>query len=203
MQRFTKADIHAIQSKRLYEGYTQLDQYTIDIRYFNGDSSGAFVRECVRKKPVAGVLPYDVHADTVLFVEQFRIGALQDACSPWLMEMVAGVVDHPDEDVQHVAHRELQEETGLVAHHLTCIHRYWVSPGASDEYVSLFLALVDQSDAQTFCGLKSEHEDIKVHKIPYNDAISWLKKGSINNSLTIIALQWLALHRDELRERYS
>jgi len=38
--------------------------------------------------------------------------------------------------------------------------------------------------------------------VPYEQARDWLDQGRIGNALTLIALQWLALHRDELRGRW-
>ena len=49
-------------------------------------------------------------------------------------------------------------------------------------------------------GIASEGEDIRVVPTPADEALRWVAEGKINNALTIIALQWLALNRDSLRK---
>jgi ADP-ribose pyrophosphatase len=36
-----------------------------------------------------------------------------------------------------------------------------------------------------------------------DDALDWLATGKIRTAPAIMALQWLALHRDELRDRWQ
>ena len=48
-------------------------------------------------------------------------------------------------------------------------------------------------------GLAAEHEDIKVDVVPYAEAMRRLEEGHFTNAISIIALQWLALHRDRVR----
>jgi len=51
------------------------------------------VRELVRAKHAAGILPYDPVRNEVVFVRQFRIGVWGSGEPPWLIESVAGVID--------------------------------------------------------------------------------------------------------------
>ena len=51
-------------------------------------------------------------------------------------------------------------------------------------------------------GLESESEDILVQAMSFADALALLSRDEIDNSAAVIALQWLALHRDELRSRW-
>jgi ADP-ribose pyrophosphatase len=52
-------------------------------------------------------------------------------------------------------------------------------------------------------GLAEEGEDIRVHVLPLEDALDAVKDGRINNAASIIALQWLALNRSEVRGLWS
>ena len=47
-----------------------------------------------------------------------------------------------------------------------------------------------------------EHEDIEVQLLSYDDAMAMLEDGQIDNAMSIIALQWLRLHRQELLDRW-
>jgi 8-oxo-dGTP diphosphatase len=59
------------------------------------------------------VLLHDPERHEFVLVEQLRIGLIDSAeDSPWVLELVAGMLDKP-EDMEAMAKREVQEETGL------------------------------------------------------------------------------------------
>lgn len=198
---YKKSDINIIQADSLYDGYNSLRNYTLNIKYFNGTTSPLFQRECLHRLPCVAVIPYDKSRDKIVLLEQFRVGALADASSPWLYEIVAGVNDKKGEAMADVAVRELMEESGLSPLELSFVMDYWVSPGASDEKVYLYWADVDSDKAQLYAGLHEEHEDIKVHVFALDEALDLLKSGKIANSLTIMSLQWLQLNRNNLKKK--
>ena len=76
------------------------------------------------------VLPYDPQRDRVVLIEQFRVGALGKVDNPWLIELVAGLIDK-DESPDEVARREAVEEAGLELADLWPVTRYFPSPGAA------------------------------------------------------------------------
>jgi len=199
MARNTIKDVEIINIDDLYSGHNCLNKYTLRIKYFDNSTSEVFQRESTIKPIVAGVLPYDVARDKVVLIEQFRIGSIADEVSPWLFEIVAGIVDKSGEDIAVMAKRELQEEAGLVSKDLKFIMQYWVSPGASNERLSLYWSDIDSDKASEFCGLRAEHEDIKVHVVTSEEAFALVRDGVICNSLTIIALQWLQLNKHNLK----
>ena len=51
-------------------------------------------------------------------------------------------------------------------------------------------------------GLQDEGEDILVHSVARADALQLLAQDRIPNGHTLIALQWLQIHGDALRERW-
>ena len=55
---------------------------------------------------------YDPNLDSVLLIEQFRVGALSHP-NPWQLEIVAGLVDGHGESLEDVAKREVLEEAGV------------------------------------------------------------------------------------------
>ncbi|MCK4608779.1 MAG: NUDIX domain-containing protein, partial [Gammaproteobacteria bacterium] len=135
----------------------------------------------------------DPKLDKVVLIEQFRIGAIEDKNSPWLLELVAGLLDK-DKTKQQTSILEAKEEAGLEVNELIPIYEYWSSPGASSEFVSLYCALVDASKAHGIHGLEHENEDIYVHVLDRKEAFAAVESGRINNSLAIIGLQWLELN---------
>lgn len=197
MKVIHRKDIDILQHKILYQGHFCLEQYKLRFRLFAGDWSQVITRELFARGTSVAVLPYDPKRDQVVLIEQFRIGAIASNQSPWLQEIIAGVVEL-NETEEAVAIREAQEEAGLKLLDLQPICKYWVSPGATSEQISLFYATVDSSQASGIHGLIDEGEDIKVNVLPAQDAFAAVKSGAINNAPSIIALQWLQLHRNIL-----
>jgi len=148
------------------------------------------------------VLPYDPQRDEVVLIEQFRVGAMGKSASPWLLELVAGLID-TDEQPEQVALREAVEEANLALTALWPITQYFPSPGGSDERVYLYLGRCNSLGAGGVHGLAEEGEDIRVHVLSLDAALDAVKDGRINNAASIIALQWLALNRAEVRGLWS
>ena len=135
-------------------------------------------------------------------LEQFRVGAIRGGDSPWMLELVAGVVESGETDAD-VAHRETVEESGLALTALEPIGSFFPSPGGCSEQVRLFLGRVDAESAGGLHGCEHEGEDILVHRLPRDDVMAMLDEGRINNGHTLIALQWLRIHGEALRERWT
>ena len=182
----------------LFEKYFRLDEFHLSHELFGGGSSPVFTREVFERGSVVAVLPYDPRRGKVVLIEQFRVGALEEAENPWLIECVAGVIED-GEDEESVALRECVEEAGCTIERLEVISRYYVSPGGSSEHCSLFCGLVDSDGVGGIHGLPHEHEDIRVLVVDAGEAYAWLREGRIRSSATIIALQWLELNESRLR----
>jgi ADP-ribose pyrophosphatase len=118
-----------------------------------------------------------------------------------MTEIVAGLVEL-GEEAEAVARREAVEEAGATLGEVVALPHYVVSPGCSDETVRLFCARVDSRGLGGVHGLADEHEDIRVVVMPVEEALARCADGRIANSLTLIALYWLALHRDALDRRW-
>jgi ADP-ribose pyrophosphatase len=138
----------------------------------------------------------------VVLVEQFRIGALEAPGDPWLLEIVAGVIDKPDETPEDVVRREAVEEANCYIQDIVHICDYFVSPGGTSERISLFCGKVDAVGVGGVCGLEEEAEDIRVTVMPFPEAIAQLQAGNIKSAAPIIALQWLQLNHDQLRVQW-
>jgi ADP-ribose diphosphatase len=101
-----------------------------------------------------------------------------------------------------VARREAAEEAGLELLDLVPACTYFASPGGSTETCRVFIGRVDAANAGGVFGKADEGEDIKVHVLSLETALEAICNGRIQAATTIIALQWLALHRAELEERW-
>lgn len=190
--------VEMLERESCFKGFYKLDRLHLRHRQFSGEMGPLIRRELFVRHDAVCVLPYDPQRDAVVLIEQFRVGALDKAENPWLLELVAGLIDK-DEQPEEVAHREAQEEADLILGPLWPVTRYFPSPGGSDELVHLFVGRCDSEGAGGVHGLPEEGEDIRVHVISFADAMQAVRDGRINNAASIIALQWLALNRDEVR----
>ncbi|ROM77667.1 ADP-ribose diphosphatase [Pseudomonas brassicacearum] len=198
----TPSTVDIVKRESCYQGFYKLDRVLLRHELFAGGMSREISRELFVRHDAVCVLPYDPQRDEVVLIEQFRVGAIGKTVNPWLVELVAGLIDK-DEQPEEVAHREAQEEAGLVFAALWPMTKYFPSPGGSDEFVHLYLGRCDSTGAGGLHGLVEEAEDIRVKTWAFEDALQAVRDGRICNAASIIALQWLALNRDEVRGLWS
>jgi ADP-ribose pyrophosphatase len=185
-----------------YDGHFKIIRYRLRHRLFAGGMSRELTREVFERGHAVAVLPFDPARNQVVLVEQFRIGTLGVVDEPWLLEPVAGIIES-GESALDVARREAAEEAGLELLELVPACTYFASPGGSTETCRVFIGRVDAAGAGGIHGLADEGEDIRVHVVDLDTALEGLCGGGIHAATTVIALQWLALHRAELQERWK
>ena len=195
--KYDQNDVEILNKKPLYKGFFECNLYTLRHKLFAGGWSPEIKREFFERGHAAVLLPYDVKNDTVVLIEQFRLGAVAADKSPWLLELVAGMIEQ-GEVAEDVAKREALEEAGLTVKTCQFMLNYLVSPGGTTEQIDLFIADIDSSNVGGLYGLERENEDIRVHVVARETAYQWVKEGKIYNGATIIALQWLELNKDNL-----
>jgi ADP-ribose pyrophosphatase len=101
------------------------------------------------------------------------------------IEFPAGKID-AGEDALTTAHRELQEETGLIAksiEHLTTIHPVI---GYSNEHIEIYLA---KGLTQTTAKL-DEEEFVDVFEIAFEEAMELMWQSKITDVKTMVGLFW-------------
>lgn len=196
-----KQEVEIIEKTICYEGFFRIERYRLRHRLFSGDWSRPMTRELFERGHAAAVLPYDPVRDEVVLIEQFRIGAMHTLNGPWLLEIVAGIIE-ANEAAEEVVKRESMEEADCVITDLIPLYDYLVSPGGTTEQTALFCGRVDATYAEGVHGATEEGEDIKVHVVSLQAAIRLLESDKITSASAIIALQWLALHRDRVRARW-
>ena len=194
-------DWEILEHKTLFQRFFRLDEYRLKYQTFGGDHY-TVVREVFERGDAVAVLPYDPVRDEIVLIEQFRVGAIRTQQQPWLLELIAGVIE-PGETPAAVAQREAMEEAGCKISELHLIHRYLVSPGGSTEQVSLYIAKTSTEHMGGIYGLAEEQEDIKVHIVSREQAIALLEQQRIANGVTIIGLQWLALNHQQLQAQWQ
>ena len=199
---FAKNDVEIIARETLYSGFFSMDLYRFRHRLFNGEMSGEIRREIFERGHAAVLLPFDPVRDEVVLVEQIRIAAYDVSKSPWLLEMVAGMIEE-GETVEDVARREALEEAGLVVGRTKPVLSYLASPGGTSERLSIMVGEVDATTAEGIHGLADENEDIRVHVVSREQAYQWVEEGKIDNAASVIALQWLQLHYQTLRNEWK
>ncbi|MDY1039185.1 ADP-ribose diphosphatase [Lelliottia sp. CFBP8978] len=199
---FTQNDVEIIARETLYSGFFSLELYRFRHRLFNGEMSGEVRREIFERGHAAVLLPFDPVRDEVVLIEQVRIAALDTSETPWLLEMVAGMIE-AGETPEDVARREAQEEAGLMVGRTKPVLSYLASPGGTTERSSILVGEVDATTAKGIHGLADENEDIRVHVVSREQAYQWVNEGKIDNAASVIALQWLQLHYQDLRKEWA
>ena len=198
----SRDDVEVLDRATLYEGAYRLERLRLRARTYDGEWGPEVVREVFDRGHSAAVLLYDPGRDAVVLIEQFRAGPYAAGDSPWVLEIVAGVIED-GETPEDVARRETLEETGLAA---TALHRlggYYTSPGSVSEFLHLFAASVDSARAGGVYGLQHEGEDIRVAAMPVSEALAALEAGRVRTGPAFAALSWLSGHRDELRRAFA
>ncbi len=199
--RFGAQDVKILEDERVYDGHFKVRRLTLSHKRFAGGWSEPIMREIFDRGDAVGVLPYDPDSDSLVMVEQFRPGAVRGTDSPWMLELIAGVVEEGESD-EDVIHREAMEEAGCEFSELVPIATVFPSAGACTEQVRLFCGRVESAAIGGLKGLEEEGEDILVHAVPRTDAMQLLAEDRIPNGHTLIALLWLKSHAAELRERW-
>ena len=190
---------------RAYNGFLKIDQYSL--QYPGNDT--VLSREVMQRGQAACVLVYDPRADTVLLVEEFRIGnhaagfTGENARS---MGPVAGMIE-PGQSPLDTAIREAIEEANVTLAANTPIFgplSTFVSPGGTSEIIHHFVALADLSNVQdgdTF-GLpeEGEHTTVRVVKRATLSLLHTLAGAQVPpNGLMITCLAYLEALRNQKR----
>lgn len=188
----------------LYKGFFSYLQLEVIHSLYSKDNkneqefSELLNREVMSRGDAVAVLLFNLELQEILFVEQFRAGAMvsinqnQDnvrKSDAWLIEPVAGCIDKGESPIEAVK-REAMEEAGVEVKNIQNIACYYPSPAACDERIFLYAAEYDAAHNQSFGGVDTEHEDIAVIKLSFSEAKKLLSQQAFNVSTTIMSLQW-------------
>jgi len=194
--------IEVDQRETLFDSFLRVDRLKLRHSLFAGGWSELMTRELILRPRAVGVLLFDPAQQQVVLVRQIRVGMLDEGQNPWLLELVAGMVESGEEPIE-VAARESLEEANTKPQDLLQICEYYNSPGISNERITLFCGRVDATQAGGIFGLDAEHEDIEVVVLILDYSLAKVASCEINNALSIIALQWLQLNQPMLEESWK
>ena len=147
------------------------------VRLPNGKES---TREYIVHPGAVVVIPVFDNGD-LLLERQHRYPLHRD-----FIELPAGKID-PGEDDLTCAQRELEEETGYTAAEWREVTTIYPCIGYSDERLAFYLAR----------GLKPgnhgrDHDEfLEILRVPFGEAMDWLRSGKICETKTVIGLFWL------------
>lgn len=136
------------------------------------------------KNRALGVVALDEN-DNVILVKQSRY-----ACDSYTLEIPEGGGPF-DETPLATAKRELEEETGLCAHHWEQVLTLHTSNSVTDEMAYIYLATDLYQGKQAL----DETEDIEVMRMPLTEVLALIDSGEITDSLTVAGLLKVALNR--------
>jgi nudix-type nucleoside diphosphatase (YffH/AdpP family) len=194
-----RGDVTILADHGLWGEFFKLRRVTVAHKRFDGASSGPLPREGFIGTDAALLLAYDPAHETVLMVEQFRVGlALRQDANPWSLEPVAGIVDG-GETPEDAARREAAEEAGIEAGALVPMFDFYPSPGASTDHFYCFATVTDLGPPRSyFGGLDAEAEDLRLHIVPLARALDLIETGEITAGPLITMLYWLDRNRARL-----
>lgn len=143
------------------------------IRRPGADDEEPFRRLVLEHPGAAVVLAID-EDDRVLCLRQYRHPVRHR-----LVELPAGVIDHPGEDPEEVARRELREEAAMAAERWTHLLSTFSSPGYSAERIHYYLAEdlspADRGDFE----LRHEEADLETLWVPFADLVEAVLAGDV------------------------
>jgi ADP-ribose pyrophosphatase len=200
--QYGNADAKILKEETVFKGFFEMKRVQVQHKLFDGSWSRVLSREMFERGHAVAVLPYDPNTEEFVLIEQFRLGAMATSDTPWLFEVIAGMIE-PNEDPGEVCHRESLEEAGISLTGLQKVLSYLSSPGGTTERLHIYMAKTDATLAKGVHGLESESEDIMVHRVKESDARDWLDSGKVDNAAAIIALQWFFLNKQKLLKSWN
>ena len=190
------ADVSVSPPTVLAKGFHDLERFSVTLRSPDGETLSS-LRDVLRVGKVTAVLPIDLARDELVLIRQFRVAAHLATGRGELIEIVAGHVEAGETPAQ-AAMRECVEEIGVRPKALYKMFEFLPAPGSIDEYATVFLGVVDAAGVPERAGAADEKEATRPMRVPIGTAIAALERGAMHNGFLILALQWLALHRDRL-----
>lgn len=152
------------------------------------------IREVYDRGNGAGILLYNTNQKTVILIRQFRLPTyLNENKTGMMIEVCAGLLDK--ENPEECIIREVEEETGYQVKTVQKVFETYVSPGAVTEILHLFVGEYNSSmKVSEGGGLASEQENIEVLEVPFVEALAMIERGEIQDSKTIILLQYAKIN---------
>ncbi len=162
-----------VSSDLIYTGKTiQLRVDTVEV-----PNKGYQKREIIEHKGAVAIIAITKENKLVL-VKQYR-----KAIERELYELPAGKMEIGETPID-CAMRKLKEETGYSSDSLKLVHKYYATPGFSNQLVFIYLAndlVLEKQELE-------EDKCLEVHEIDLDKAYEMLNENEICDSKTVIGL---------------
>ncbi len=188
--------VSIVSRTTVHSGFCRIEQ----VRFVRPDDERVFSYEIESHGHGAAVLAYDPNRRVAVLVRQLRLPQALDGDEGFSLEVIAGLLDTPQEEPEVAVRREAMEEAGLELESLVRIASARSMPGLSTEKLTLFLAEVDLSRASvgTGGGVAHEGEHIEVKEVPLANMALLADEGNVFDLKTMVLVQTLRLKRPEL-----
>lgn len=182
-----------VHTEVLSDHWYTLNKITFDYQLNNGHWVTQ-VRESYDRGNGAAILLYNKEKKTVVMTKQFRMPSYVNGNeSGNMIEVCAGLLDG-DSPVDCIK-KETEEETGYRIKDVRKVMEAYSSPGSVTEIIHCFTGEYSEDmKVSEGGGLESESEDIEVLEMPFDEALSQLRAGTIKDMKTIILLQYAQIH---------
>ena len=147
-------------------------------------------RESYDRGNGATILLYNKVKQTVILIEQFRMPTyLNGNKTGMIIETCGGLLDGDDPLTCII--KETEEEVGYKIRNVKKVFESYMSPGAVTEIIHFFIAEYTESmRVNDGGGLDSEHEEIEVLELGFQNALEMIETGAIKDAKTIMLLQY-------------
>jgi ADP-ribose pyrophosphatase len=174
-----------LSSRRVYSG--RVLNLDIDrVRFPDGSEGELEIIRHSGASAVVALLDDPAAPDPwLVLIRQYRYAA-----NGFVYEIPAGRLD-PGEPPVECARRELEEETGYRAAHLTPLVSILTTPGFTDERIHLFVAWELTRGEQR----RERDEFLTIDEVSLSRALALLERGEIPDAKTALALLFLATFR--------
>lgn len=162
-----------INREKLYTGPV----FDVDKVYLQLPDGRERVYDLVEHGGSVTIVPVD-DEDKIYFVTQYRVGA--NEC---LLELPAGVLEKGEEPLVS-AEREIREEIGMGAREITSLGSFYLAPGYTTEYMTIFLARGLYPSPLD----PDEDEFLEIVSMPIDAVYQKAFSGEIQDGKTLAAL---------------
>jgi nudix-type nucleoside diphosphatase (YffH/AdpP family) len=184
--------VRIIKKELLSDNWYKLYKYTYETETQRGKKI-VQSREAYDRGNGAVILLYNKPNKTVILTRQFRLPTFVNGNTDGhMIEACAGLLD--EDNPEDCIRRETEEETGYRLSHVEKIFESYMSPGSVTEILHFFVAEYSPDQKVTEGGGVDEDENIEVLEMKFEDAMSMIKTGKINDAKTIMLLQYAALN---------
>ena len=183
-----KKEIRVISEERAFDSYFKVDKAVVGEKQEDG-SEITYNRFKLTRPDAVAILVFNEDTKKVILVKQFRYPIVHKTPEN-IYEVVAGKIDG-NQTAKEAAVREIHEEIGykISEDRLGNGIEIFASAGYSSEKISIYLAIVNNSDKDENAGggLATEHENIEIIEMNLSEFMKKIQLNEIKDAKTIIA----------------